>query len=185
MSRWLLRTAADLGAAPDRFRQILKKIVQTKREMGKSMREASFALVEAKYSAGEFRHTVFDAVEKVHRPSLAAGWLSVLGLYMVLRAETIQAASQHACGFPVPLQRISCTCVLASPADQCSHKHDLGCMIVQALPSWSRPGMLQAPACALLPAAGIVWVDAMWHHFALARLQWASLFFHMSGGKMK
>ena len=29
------------------------------------MREASFALMEAKYSAGEFRHTVFDAVEQV------------------------------------------------------------------------------------------------------------------------
>ena len=96
MSRWLPRTAADLGAAPGRFRQILKKIVQTKREMGKSMREASFALVEAKYSAGEFRHTVFDAVEKVHRPSFAAGWLYVSagrGMYMVC-AEIIQAASQ-------------------------------------------------------------------------------------------
>ena len=101
---------------PGRFRQILKKIVQTKREMGKSMREASFALVEAKYSAGEFRHTVFDAVEKVHRPSLAAGWLSVSagqGMHMVC-AEILQAASQHTRGFCVPLQRISCIYVLAS-----------------------------------------------------------------------
>ena len=57
------------GTLGCRFRQILKKIVQTKREMGKSMREASFALVEAKYSAGEFRHTVFDAVETVSRLS--------------------------------------------------------------------------------------------------------------------
>ena len=48
-----------------RFRQILKKIVQTKKEMGTTMREASFALIEAKYSAGEFQHTVFDAVEQV------------------------------------------------------------------------------------------------------------------------
>ena len=54
-------------------------------------------------------------------------------------------------------------------------------MIVQALPSWSRPGMLQAPACALLPTAGLVWVDEMWHQFALARLQWASLFFQDVG----
>lgn len=48
-----------------RFRQILKKIVQTKQEMGKKMRESAFALMEAKYAAGEFRHTVFDNVEGV------------------------------------------------------------------------------------------------------------------------
>ena len=51
-----------------RFRQILKKIVQTKQEMGKTMRQSAFALTEAKYAAGDFRHTVFDNVETV-RPS--------------------------------------------------------------------------------------------------------------------
>lgn len=48
-----------------RFRQILKKIVDTKQSMGKTMRESAFALTEAKYAAGEFRHTVFDSVETV------------------------------------------------------------------------------------------------------------------------
>jgi len=49
----------------NRFRQILKKIVDTKEGMGKKMRDSSFALTEAKYAAGEFRHTVFDSVETV------------------------------------------------------------------------------------------------------------------------
>lgn len=49
----------------NRFRAILKKIVDTKEGMGKKMRDSSFALTEAKYAAGEFRHTVFDSVETV------------------------------------------------------------------------------------------------------------------------
>ena len=57
-----------------RFRQILKKIVDTKEGMGKKMRDSSFALTEAKYAAGEFRHTVFDSVETVR--GLTNAWLS-------------------------------------------------------------------------------------------------------------
>lgn len=64
----LLKKKAD--ALTMRFRQILKKIVQTKQDMGKNMRQSAFALTEAKYAAGDFRHTVFDGVEtatvKVH-----------------------------------------------------------------------------------------------------------------------
>lgn len=64
----LLKKKAD--ALTMRFRQILKKIVQTKQDMGKTMRQSAFALTEAKYAAGDFRHTVFDSVEtatvKVH-----------------------------------------------------------------------------------------------------------------------
>jgi hypothetical protein len=54
---------------PSRFRQILKKIVDTKKEMGKTMRLSAFAMVEAKYAAGDFVPTVFDAVQTV-RPHL-------------------------------------------------------------------------------------------------------------------
>ncbi|DBB17362.1 hypothetical protein WJX82_010524 [Trebouxia sp. C0006] len=57
----LLKKKAD--ALTMRFRQILKKIVQTKQDMGKNMRQSAFALTEAKYAAGDFRHTVFDSVE--------------------------------------------------------------------------------------------------------------------------
>lgn len=46
-----------------RFRQILKKIVDTKKEMGKTLRLSAFAMVEAKYAAGDFVPTVFDAVQ--------------------------------------------------------------------------------------------------------------------------
>lgn len=64
----LLKKKAD--ALTVRFRQILKKIMDTKKEMGKNMRDSAFALMEAKYAAGDFRHTVFDAVDsasvKVH-----------------------------------------------------------------------------------------------------------------------
>lgn len=53
-------------------RQILKKIVDTKTAMGENLRAAAFALTEAKYAAGDFRHTVFDNVDqptvKVHTP---------------------------------------------------------------------------------------------------------------------
>jgi len=51
-----------------RFRQILKKIVDTKKEMGKTMRLSAFAMVEAKYAAGDFVPTVFDAVQTVSYP---------------------------------------------------------------------------------------------------------------------
>lgn len=64
----LLKKKAD--ALTVRFRQILKKIVDTKKEMGKTMRQSAFAMVEAKYAAGDFVPTVFDAVQtatvKVH-----------------------------------------------------------------------------------------------------------------------
>lgn len=64
----LLKKKAD--ALTMRFRQILKKIMQTKLEMGKTMRISAFALTEAKYSAGDFSNAVFDSVEqasvKVH-----------------------------------------------------------------------------------------------------------------------
>lgn len=51
-----------------RFRQILKKIVETKQEMGRTMRAGAFALTEAKYAAGEFGTTVLDSVESVRGP---------------------------------------------------------------------------------------------------------------------
>ncbi|KAK9856481.1 hypothetical protein WJX84_010758, partial [Apatococcus fuscideae] len=58
----LLKKKAD--ALTMRFRQILKTIVQTKEEMGKKFRSSAFALTEAKYAAGDFRHTVLDNVEQ-------------------------------------------------------------------------------------------------------------------------
>lgn len=45
-------------------RQILKKIVDTKTSMGEVLRSAAFAQTEARYSAGEFKYTVFDNVDK-------------------------------------------------------------------------------------------------------------------------
>ena len=44
------------------FRSVLKKILQSKLQMGAAMRGAAFALAQAKYSAGDFRATVQDNV---------------------------------------------------------------------------------------------------------------------------
>jgi V-type H+-transporting ATPase subunit D len=49
----LLKRKAD--ALMLRFRQILTKIIEAKTTMGEVMKEASFSLAEAAYSAGDFR----------------------------------------------------------------------------------------------------------------------------------
>lgn len=59
----LLKKKAD--ALSLRFRMILKNIVNAKEEMGKLMKESFFALAQAKYVAGEFRHTLLDSVDQV------------------------------------------------------------------------------------------------------------------------
>lgn len=56
----LLKKKAD--ALTMRFRQILKKIVETKTSMGDILKAAAFAQTEAKYSAGEYKYTVLDNV---------------------------------------------------------------------------------------------------------------------------
>ena len=53
----LLKKKAD--ALSVKFRQILKLIVQTKEAMGRTMKDAAFALTEAKYAAGDFRYHLF------------------------------------------------------------------------------------------------------------------------------
>eukprot|EP00884_Botryococcus_braunii_P021566 jgi/Botrbrau1/8093/Bobra.0230s0018.1 len=73
----LLKKKAD--ALTVRFRQILKKIMQTKLAMGTNLRGASFAMTEAKYAAGDFRHTVFDNVEQANL-KVTAGQDNVAGV---------------------------------------------------------------------------------------------------------
>uniref|UniRef100_A0A8C4R4E1 V-type proton ATPase subunit D n=1 Tax=Eptatretus burgeri TaxID=7764 RepID=A0A8C4R4E1_EPTBU len=60
--RNLLKKKAD--ALSLRFRQILKKIVDTKTLMGEVMREAAFSLAEAKFTAGDFSPMVIQNVTK-------------------------------------------------------------------------------------------------------------------------
>ena len=67
-----LKPGVSVPAGLRRFRQILKKIVDTKQGMGKTMRESAFALTEAKYAAGDIKATVFDSVETV-RPTPPSG----------------------------------------------------------------------------------------------------------------
>ncbi|XP_074646284.1 V-type proton ATPase subunit D-like [Tubulanus polymorphus] len=58
----LLKKKAD--ALTLRFRQILKKIIETKQLMGEVMKEASFSLAEAKFATGDFNHMVLQNVNK-------------------------------------------------------------------------------------------------------------------------
>ncbi|KAJ4709531.1 V-type proton ATPase subunit D [Melia azedarach] len=58
----LLKKKSD--ALTVQFRQILKKIVNTKESMGEVMKTSSFALTEAKYVAGEnIKHIVLENVQ--------------------------------------------------------------------------------------------------------------------------
>lgn len=58
----LLKKKSD--ALTIKFRQILKKIIEAKQDMGELMRDASFSLAEAKFSSGEFSHAVLQNVSK-------------------------------------------------------------------------------------------------------------------------
>lgn len=58
----LLKKKSD--ALTVQFRQILKNIVTTKESMGEVMKDSSFALIEAKYVAGEnIKHIVLENVQ--------------------------------------------------------------------------------------------------------------------------
>ncbi|KAK2076811.1 hypothetical protein QBZ16_005037 [Prototheca wickerhamii] len=57
----LLKKKAD--ALNMRFRMILKKIVQTKEQMGDMMKASFFSLAQAKYASGDFRHSVIDGID--------------------------------------------------------------------------------------------------------------------------
>ncbi|VDM29773.1 unnamed protein product, partial [Toxocara canis] len=62
----LLKKKAD--ALNMRFRSILGKIVENKNLMGEVLREASFSLAEAKFTAGDFSHVVIQNVSRAqHR----------------------------------------------------------------------------------------------------------------------
>lgn len=59
----LLKKKAD--ALTMRFRSILKQIVQAKEGMGSLMKSSFFSLAQARYAAGDFRHTVMDGIDQV------------------------------------------------------------------------------------------------------------------------
>ena len=58
----LLKSKAD--ALQMRFRQILRKIVETKQTMGEVMKDAAFSLAEAKFACGDFNQPVLQNVNK-------------------------------------------------------------------------------------------------------------------------
>ena len=60
--RNLLKKKAD--ALSMRFRQILKRIIETKTLMGTVMREAALSLAEAKFTMGDFSQQILQNVNK-------------------------------------------------------------------------------------------------------------------------
>ena len=60
--RNLLKKKAD--ALTIRFRQILKRIIETKTLMGEVMREAALSLAEAKFTMGDFSQQILQNVNK-------------------------------------------------------------------------------------------------------------------------
>ena len=58
----LLKSKAD--ALQMKFRQILRKIVETKQTMGEVMKDAAFSLAEAKFACGDFNQPVLQNVNK-------------------------------------------------------------------------------------------------------------------------
>jgi len=60
--RSLLKKKAD--ALTVRFRQILKRIIETKTLMGVVMREAAMSLAEAKFTMGDFSQQILQNVNK-------------------------------------------------------------------------------------------------------------------------
>ncbi|MFH4975405.1 hypothetical protein AB6A40_002114 [Gnathostoma spinigerum] len=61
----LLKKKAD--ALNMRFRSILGKIVENKNLMGEVLREASFSLAEAKFTAGDFSHIIIQNVSRAQQ----------------------------------------------------------------------------------------------------------------------
>lgn len=58
----LLKKKAD--ALTMRFRSILKKIIDTKQEVGEVMKSAQFSLAEAKFTCGDISHLILQNVTK-------------------------------------------------------------------------------------------------------------------------
>ena len=70
----LLKKKAD--ALQMKFRQILKKIVETKELMGEVMKEAQFSLAEAKFTVGnDFNAIVLQNVSKAQIKVCPRLWL--------------------------------------------------------------------------------------------------------------
>lgn len=83
--RNLLKKKAD--ALSLRFRQILKRIIETKTLMGEVMREASLSLAEAKFTMGDFSQQILQNVNrasikvKARRDNVAGVQLPVFESY--------------------------------------------------------------------------------------------------------
>ena len=91
--RNLLKKKAD--ALTIRFRQILKRIIETKTLMGTVMKEAALSLAEAKFTTGDFSQQILQNVNKA-TIKVKAKRDNVAGLLVPLfHALFVQNLSKH------------------------------------------------------------------------------------------
>ena len=76
----LLKKKAD--ALKKSFREIMSKILETKKRMGKEFNEALVALAEANFAAGDFSKAVFDSVKNRTNVRLNVTSENVAGVHL-------------------------------------------------------------------------------------------------------
>lgn len=76
----LLKKKAD--ALKKSFREILVKILETKKRMGKEFNESLVALAEANFAAGDFSKSVFDSVKSRTNVRLNVSSENVAGVHL-------------------------------------------------------------------------------------------------------
>ncbi len=78
----LLKKKAD--ALKKAFREILVKILETKKRMGREFNESLVALAEANFAAGDFSKSVFDSVKSRTNVRLNVNSENVAGVHLPL-----------------------------------------------------------------------------------------------------
>lgn len=61
---WHAHAPRERALSSTCYAQLLKEILESKEEMGDTMRKSFFSMTEAKYAAGDnIKHTIFDNVD--------------------------------------------------------------------------------------------------------------------------
>lgn len=95
----LLKKKSD--ALKKAFRDILIRILDTKKKMGKEFNEALFALAEANFAAGDFSRNVMDSVKTKTNIRLNVSSENVAGVHLPifsLRGDTDESGDDRALG---------------------------------------------------------------------------------------
>lgn len=92
----LLKKKSD--ALKKAFREILVRILETKKRMGKEFNESLVALAEANFAAGDFSKAVFDSVKARTNVRLNVSSHNVAGVHLpifALRGDAEDASDER------------------------------------------------------------------------------------------